>query len=1187
MGAKEYRIGLTLANIDSGWAQNVWLPFVTTALNEGKSLFIFPGGRLNAPMNSENIRNAVYSLVNGENLDGFISHSSSIIFVKPQELDFHSRFFSLPFVTLAFKVPGHPCVDFDAYTGMKQLILHSICVHGARRIAFIRGPAFHPSAQIRLKAYHDALEESGLPSLPDSPLVTDPFHWGNGTEAAAQLFEKRKLRPGEDFDTLVGSNDLMALEAMEYFSQKGYNVPRDYHALGFDDSLDSRFAESPLSTVRVPYSAMGREASRIIQELLDKSPPGGGTSAITEDLFMPAEPVFRESCGCRNMYRLPADEAGQEFYEAPARQDLAEPAAAYFELTAREAGAVIRPMTRAWYRVFPENGSEIFSQPMAKSFLNRFEKALVRFFKARGDPGQVFRFLNYACKTGLVQPSQIRKLEPDIYRAIFSARERLAVAAQYERTKLNAVLNSLRYELLGTRERNSLVQSLSKHLPKFGINTAGIALYKDSETSIWAGSFSPDGASPAREEPFPAKKLAPEPLKQYFSRGIFMVQPLFTENRSLGYFIHNVPGNDGIILEELRSIVSYALKGIIQAEEVESARQRMKESEEQSRVLALQKEAAQAASEAKSQFLTNMSHEIRTPMNAVLGMTELLLSEDLNKRQQGYAEDIRTSAMALLDIINDILDISKIQSGKMTLNPAHFDFSALIDNICSMVRFLITGKELVFETETRGEIPKYLYGDDVRLRQVLLNVLGNAVKFTNVGYVRLTVVASDEEIRFTVSDTGIGIRREEIPRIFDAFMQADDVQSRNRKGTGLGLSISKSLVEMMGGHISAESEYGEGTIFRIDIPKVIGDGAKIRHADAGENVVFTPAVKVLAVDDNLINLNVVCGLLRLCNVTVFTAESGREAVEMAGRDRYDLIFMDHMMPEMDGLEAAKALREKGVKAPIIALTANAVTRAKEMMLAAGMDDFLPKPIVRSALNEMLVKWLPGSEFTRQKIEPTGDGDKMPEKQKKFWDAVKKIESLSVRVGLERVSGKYDAYREMLHLSVKEIERCCGKLDRYLAAGDLRNFTIEAHSMKSSLANLGAMGLSGEANGLEAAAARSDGAFCATNLAPFLGALGDLGGKIKEAFSELEEGSDPVAAPPELGLILARLKGAMDEIEYVRINEELKNLDGLDMGDVLKGRVEEIKASVIIMDYDSAAEGIQKLLQKQHNEEAPG
>jgi signal transduction histidine kinase/ActR/RegA family two-component response regulator len=685
------------------------------------------------------------------------------------------------------------------------------------------------------------------------------------------------------------------------------------------------------------------------------------------NIFMPSKPVYRESCGCRNKYYLSTKETGEELEEVLSPQSIIDIFADYFGLSETTAKTVLRHLLSAWHRIFPDYHSEEISQPAADYFFDIYEKSLNRFFSSDSnkDPEQIFSFFKDISQSGLISPVHFKTLEPALYRTIFTIRERLAINAQYEMARLNTVVNSLKCELLGTRERNSLVQSLANHLIKIGITTAGIALYKDRETSLWMGSFSPEGIC-MREESFQAKHLVPEHLRRHFSQGIFMVQPLFIEDRSLGYFIHIVPelpGDDGIIFEDLRSVISYALKGIIQFEEVTLAKQKVQEIDEQSRVLLLQKEAAQAASEAKSQFLANVSHEIRTPMNAVLGMSELLLSEELNERQKRYAEDIKTSALVLLEIINEILDISKIQSGKMNLVPVHYDFRALVDNVCSMVQFLIKKNNIVFETEMKGEIPQYLYGDDVRLRQMLLNILGNAAKFTKAGYIRFSVTVSDAYIRFIVSDSGIGIRPEDLPTIFDIFKQADTIENREKIGTGLGLSITKALTEMMNGRISVESVYGKGTTFRIVIPKVVGDETKIRQSGAGKNVTFSPDTKILVVDDNAINLNVISGLLQLYNITASTAGSGRQAVEMTGNTRFDLVFMDHMMPEMDGVEATQIMREMGVTVPIIALTANAVANAKEMLLAAGMDDFLSKPVIKDVLTELLIKWIPASRRT--------------------------------------------------------------------------------------------------------------------------------------------------------------------------------------------------------------------------------
>ncbi|MCL2255145.1 MAG: ATP-binding protein, partial [Lachnospiraceae bacterium] len=334
-----------------------------------------------------------------------------------------------------------------------------------------------------------------------------------------------------------------------------------------------------------------------------------------------------------------------------------------------------------------------------------------------------------------------------------------------------------------------------------------------------------------------------------------------------------------------------------------AAERRMQESMERERNLEIQKQAAQAASNAKTQFLASMSHEIRTPMNAIIGMSDLLLSEDLNIRQHRYAEDIRISALALLAIINDILDLSKIQAAKLSLIPVHFLFEPLIDYISSMIIFLIKDnckEDLDFHVNMPSEYPECLYGDDVRFRQILINVLGNAVKFTKAGSITLDINFKDEKMLISVTDTGIGIPKKDLPNLFDAFEQVDSQKNRHHQGTGLGLSITKSLVELMGGRISVESAYGEGSTFLIELPVVLGDKNLIRHEETTFEIVYAPQANVLVVDDRETNLNVVCGLLHHCKINADKALSGPIAIDKAHQKKYDLIFMDHMMPEMDG-----------------------------------------------------------------------------------------------------------------------------------------------------------------------------------------------------------------------------------------------------------------------------------------------
>ncbi len=589
----------------------------------------------------------------------------------------------------------------------------------------------------------------------------------------------------------------------------------------------------------------------------------------------------------------------------------------------------------------------------------------------------------------------------------------------------------------------------------------------------------------------------------------------------------------------------------------------------------VEKEKVLAASEAKSRFFANMSHEIRTPMNAILGISEILLNDEpLTEKQRDYIKDIKTSSDSLLTIINDILDLSKLESGKLGLVPVDFDFPALLAGVRSLARYLAENKNLVFEYREEGDIPFCLYGDDLRLRQVLLNLISNAVKFTHHGRVGLFISVAEREIVIKVSDTGIGIKPEERANLFEPFKQIDTTRNRSIQGTGLGLSISRSLVDLMGGAIEVESVYGRGSTFTMTIPKIPGNEEALTKRETGRQVAYDPAFRILIVDDNSINLSVAAGLLKtIYGLDSDKASSGPEAIEKVQRKHYDLIFMDHMMPEMDGVEAARRIRALGgeyEKLPIVALTANAVQGAREMIMNSGMDDFLSKPIVREELAEILYKWAP--DKYKKVVETQGSEAEAAPLTPGQLAGLAGGPEIDLAAGLSQVENQVAIYQEMLLLLADQAPGLVALLNEQLERGDLASFSVQVHGLKSSLASLGARELSSLARELEEKALAGDLKFCREKGPELNRRLAALAGRLKdlrpaEPPAPRQYPVSSVTDPSDLeNLYQALLAYDFEEIQRLlgRLKVECKDQESI-------GMIAAVKKRLRVFDYDGAAE----------------
>lgn len=440
------------------------------------------------------------------------------------------------------------------------------------------------------------------------------------------------------------------------------------------------------------------------------------------------------------------------------------------------------------------------------------------------------------------------------------------------------------------------------------------------------------------------------------------------------------------------------------------------------------------ASETKSNFLANMSHEIRTPMNAILGMDEMILREAKgNEKITKYASDIRSAGNLLLSIINDILDLSKIESGKAKLISVDFDICSVINDIINITGKRAEDKGLEFSFDAASDIPARLHGDEIRVRQILLNVINNAVKYTDKGGVRIemrreipkdTGTEQKDRIVLTalVEDTGVGIREEDLAKLFQPFDRLEETKNRNIEGTGLGLNIANEYIKMMDGSIEVESEYGRGSVFTLHIPLQVVDGTPIgdftaairshrEEADDYRPVIIAPNARVLVVDDNEMNLEVISGLMESTQIKVDTALSGPEGIDMMDRRRYDLVFLDQMMPGMDGISTLEAMHAKydmrGVSA--IALTADAVSGAREFYLSKGFDDYLSKPVKSETLEKMLIKHLPPALLLKEEdIRRITDAEEKRKAERDRLDTIVVVngDSEALKTAKTRLEGVY-------------------------------------------------------------------------------------------------------------------------------------------------------------------------------------
>jgi signal transduction histidine kinase/CheY-like chemotaxis protein len=712
------------------------------------------------------------------------------------------------------------------------------------------------------------------------------------------------------------------------------------------------------------------------------------------------------------------------------------------------------------------------------------------------------------------------------------------------------------------------------------------------------------------------------------------------------------------------------------------------------------KRAAEAASKAKSNFLANTSHEIRTPMNAILGMVELMLRRDLSPELREEAQGIKQAGSNLLAVISDILDFSKIESGKLEIVPTEYLFSSLINDAISIIKTRFLEKPILFIANIESTLPSRLKGDEIRVRQILLNLLSNAVKYTREGYIIFTVTGEFEGedriiLRCSVEDTGIGIKPEDMDKLFGQFVQVDTYTNRGIEGTGLGLVISRNLSRLMGGDITVESRYGEGSVFTAVLPQqvldrtpfavverpetkavlvresrkvyaeslaytlnslavpfhvsdtdedfyqeleggsypyafiqpgtveramaLIGEKKLSTHpvvlADLGEIASFknipiismpahttaianvlngilaqsgeksgvrfiAPEAHVLIVDDIVTNLNVAKGLLAPYHMDITTCTSGKEALELLRRRSFDLVLMDHMMPEMDGIETTQAIRamedEERRNTPIVALTASVVSGIQDMFLEKGFNDYLAKPMEISKLNEIMEKWIPRNKWEEPETKRETPGG----------DSEIRIEGLDVPKGIAMTGGTLEGYLAILESYRRDVKSRLTFLEDIMGRDSgpesLSAFTTQVHALKGASASIGAGDLSSMAAKLEAAGRGEDREFIQKNLGDFCRLLEAMIRDIRAALQDRVRDSAESREPEEGEVrdLFQGLKAALEAENIENIDRFIKDLDALRLSPELREIHADISNLVLINEFQKAIIAIEKYLKTQ-------
>jgi signal transduction histidine kinase/DNA-binding LacI/PurR family transcriptional regulator/AraC-like DNA-binding protein len=811
---KRLTLGFLLASLHTGASLTIWPSLLDAAKRHDVNLICFPGGRLNTVEAYENQRNIIFELASDEYLDGLITWSSTLggVLGSAEIQAFHERYHPLPMVSLAQFMEGIPTVSLDSYLGMRSLLAHLIEDHGYQRLAFIRGPEEHYYAQERYRAYLDSLQNYNIPIIPE--LVTRPLPWESGTAAVEILLDERGLRATTDFQAVVASSDMMALQALKSLQARGYRVPDDLAVTGFNNSTEERLATPPLTTVNLPFYEQGAKAMDVLLNLLS----GESVPAL---ITLPSKLIIRQSCGCSSAaikqaaYSPPDDESsihdGARLKDM--RTDCLSEMVTALGLSPQE--AVDWPA-----QIFDAFISDLENISVRKPtrLLSVLDNVLDQVMRANYDIVPWQDAISILRRRVLLSVPYAERVQVEVLLSqarivIMEALQRYHAYWQWQSNREAENLREMNRALLITFDIQHLIGVLVERLPGLGIPSVYLVLYEPGTKPAVPNQarmmLAYTDNKQAKLEPggrlFLTNQLVPPDLLPQNRRYSLVAEPLYFQEKPLGYAVFEIGPYNGNVYELLRNNLSSALQGALLFHESQQARL-----------------AAEKADRIKTRLLANVTHEMRTPLNIILGYTQDALRDpnkygkELPSTLFSDIRQIQSNAEHQLRVINDLLDLSRAEIDELDLSLELLDpYPLLVDAFHSFAD-QSTWPNIQWKINIPDHLPQ-IRADAVRLRQIFLNLLSNAKKYTEKGEITLGAELTPPQIHFWVEDTGLGIDPEQQEHIFEPFVTLED-NRRIAGGIGLGLSITRHLVALHNGTMKLDSQPGVGSTFHIYLP---------------------------------------------------------------------------------------------------------------------------------------------------------------------------------------------------------------------------------------------------------------------------------------------------------------------------------------------------------------------------------